>query len=209
MQTDEKRNAIRHLTFMLLFIAVVYVPFFIVLTLKYDVASVAISRIGWRFDGFRYLVSFMILTVPFMLYQVFFFIRIYGKRNKLLAFLAITGSSLIVIGGFTPYYEDTLEAVQFFHCVAAGAGAVFSFIAVTYMVAQYCASGGRQARKAAVPYGVYFIAASAAFFALQSAALFQVGLSLCSFIVMYLLNSSLVRNNIPQERKTDVVLAVS
>ena len=122
------------LSIMLLFIVGVYLPFFIVLMLKYDTFNTTLSGIGWRENGLGFLLVYIFLTVPSLIYQIFLFLNLSGKKSKLLKSLILAGSILIAIGALFPVRESSPAYSHFLHSILCQIGSVVSILAVTYMI---------------------------------------------------------------------------
>lgn len=125
------------LSMMLIFIVAIYLPFFIYLILKYDTFNTTLSCIGWRQDGLKYLLIYIFLTVPSLIYQIFLFLNLSDKKSKLLKFLILTGSLLIGIGALFPVRETSPAYSHFLHSILCQIGSVLSILAVTYMIILY------------------------------------------------------------------------
>ena len=59
------------INFMAVYLIGIYLPYILYLSVKFDIAEISLSRIGWRMDGFPFLLVYCGLTIPFMLFEAF------------------------------------------------------------------------------------------------------------------------------------------
>ncbi|MCL2153618.1 MAG: hypothetical protein FWH57_11815, partial [Oscillospiraceae bacterium] len=70
------------LRLMMLYIVAVYIPFIIILLASpYNVFVTSLSKIAWRYDGLPLIILYGTLTIPFLLYEIHFYLK-YNKRDK-------------------------------------------------------------------------------------------------------------------------------
>ena len=55
------------INFMAVYLIGIYLPYILYLSVKFDIAEISLSRIGWRMNGFPFLLVYCGLTIPFMI----------------------------------------------------------------------------------------------------------------------------------------------
>lgn len=93
------------------FMAAVYIPYMLLLGFSYDIFEHSLSRIGWRYDGFSFLLAYVLLSVPFMLYQILVNIKFRDERNRVVNTAAIVGLVLLIGGALVPFRETDRKSV--------------------------------------------------------------------------------------------------
>lgn len=177
---------------MLAFIVGVYLPFLIILMIKYDVVHYTLSAIGWREGGFVFLLIYIVITVPSIIYQIFSFLNLSSDKNTLLKILIFAGGILIAIGALFPVKTQSPQYSHILHQILCQAGGILSIISVTYMVILYVKEHKNRVRNVVVLYGELFIIVVVAFSVLNTAALFEVGASFLFLIAMFVINGILI-----------------
>ena len=182
----------KKLSIMLIFIFAVYLPFFIYLMLRYDIVRTTLSCIGWRQDGLVFLLMYIFLTVPSLIYMIFLFLNLSGKKSKLLKLLILAGSMLIGIGALFPVRDNSPAYSYFLHTTLCLIGSVLSISAVTYMIILYCKEYKNMVKNVAILFGELFIIVVVTFCLLETAALFEVGSSFLFLVAMFVINGILL-----------------
>lgn len=177
---------------MLIFIVAVYLPFFICLMFNYDTFHTTLSGVGWRQGGLEFLLVYIFLTVPSLIYQIFLFLNLSDKKSKLLKSLILAGSLLIGIGALFPVRENSPAYSYMMHSILCQIGGVLSILSVTYMIILYCKGNKDKVKNVTILYGELFIIVVVTFCLLETAAFFEVGSSLLFLIAMFVINGILL-----------------
>ena len=177
---------------MFIFIVAVYLPFFIVLTIKYDTTKISLSGIGWRESGLPFLLIYICLTVPALIYQIFLFLNLSDRKSKWLQALILAGGIMIAVGAVFPVRESSPAYSHFLHSTLCQAGGVLSILAVTFMMVLYGKTNKEKIQKVTILYGELFIIVATAFLLLETTAMLEVGVSLLFLIVMFIINGILI-----------------
>jgi len=194
VKNEESKYIKRRLNVMLAFLITAYLPFLLVITLRFDIINDSLSRIGWQLGGLGYLFVYVLYTVPFMVYQIYTFLTISAENNRLLKLLIVIGGMLIAMGAVFPVKETSPHFSHMLHSYLCQIGAVLTIITATYMVALYCKKNTSRIRVTAIAYAILLAITAVAFVYLYTAALFEAGASLLFLIAMYLLNSKSHKN---------------
>jgi len=178
------------------YLVVIYVPFVITLMLSgQNVWRLSLSRIAWQHGGLYWMVLFGVLTLPFMLYLILFYLRVDRSRTKsILVTVLLLGGAALFIGMLLP--ERTNDLVGRIHFYLEDISTVVVMLAVTGMVAQYCLSGSvcQNARQRVrrillgIGYGLFAVTAAAIFLIRGTSAMYEMGLSLGAMITLTLIN---------------------
>jgi len=176
------------------FIGLIYIPFIVFLSFKYNIIAVSLSGIGWREGGLRYLFCYVLFTVPLMIYQTALFTSLSSCKSRLLSALVIAGGLLITAGAFFPVSEASPRYCHLLHNSLCPAGSLLCITAVTYMIALYCKNKKTRVKEVAVFYGALIAFTLISFYFLKTAALFEAGSSLLFLITMVGTNSVLLDN---------------
>lgn len=202
-----KKAVRRKLRFQLLYLIVVIVPYIFILDATYDIwnTNVSLSRIGWRShvggpDGGWFLLAFIVLTCPFMVYQVWFYLKNSGRRQsrqgKFLFILSIVASATVATGAAMPYNRPQKDA-PFLHLLHNGfavLGALLAVLTVTIILVQICREADREI--ILLFYGIFAALVYYVYTVLVNAAAFQVGMTFVIFVVMYFVNRAVLVGNI-------------
>ena len=175
----------KRLVFMWLFVFAVYVPFFIFMVLRHDVGTRPMSIIGWSPGGIRYLILYVLLTLPFCLYLVIFFNKHIAGNDKFITVMAVISCVLTAAGAFIPIRRNVSEGVLLAHTVISVGGSVILMLTILYALIQHTL---KQKYKAVILplYGIYIAALLKAFYILYTAALFQLSAAVSFFIILLL-----------------------
>jgi len=160
--------------------------------IRYDTVHTTLSGIGWRQDGLAFLLIYILLTVPSLIYQIFLFLNLSGKNSKLLQSLILAGALLIGIGALFPVRETSPAYSYFLHSILCQIGGVLSIAAVTYMIILYCKENKEKVKNVTILFGELFIIVVVTFCLLETAALFEVGSSFLFLVAMFVINGILL-----------------
>jgi len=180
----------KRLNRMAAFIGVAYLPFLVFLGARYDILNDSLSRIGWQLGGFRFLVTYILYTVPFMIFQFATFQIMSDRKTKLLKALILAGGMLIAVGALFPVKESSPRYSHFLHSLLCQIGSGLTIIAVTYMFVLFCKRNKQNVKAAAIIYAHLLIIVAAAYLLLHTAALFEAGASLLFLLAMHFMNSA-------------------
>lgn len=86
----------------------IYLPYILYLSVKFDIAEISLSRIGWRMDGFPFLLVYCGLTIPFMLFEAFSYFG-YLPKGKGVARAAFIVGCAILCGGVFFHMENLIR----------------------------------------------------------------------------------------------------
>jgi len=185
--TDNRAK--KQLKIMRIFIIAVYLPFFIFLALTHDVKNYSLSNIGWRQGGEIFLIWYVVITVPFMLYQIFFFMRNTDSESRLLVIMSIIGSCFVIAGAFIPFRETDTAFVITLHNICAMMGALICVQVLVIMIAGYFKKNRDRKLMAAFLMLVVFILYI--YISISHVALFVTGLPLVCFTILYFFNKKI------------------
>ncbi|MCL2882520.1 MAG: hypothetical protein FWF45_06520 [Coriobacteriia bacterium] len=181
-----------HLRFMAAYIIVVYVPFAVALMLSgQNVGQVSLSRIAWQHGGMTWMILFGLLTLPFMLYLVYYYVRADRRRAKtILVTILLVAGVILFMGMFLP--DRGSDLLAHLHFYFEDNASLVVMLAITGMVAHYCATGGSDQRtqriSLGVGYGLFAAAACSVYLMRVTCAAFEVGLSLGAMVTLCLIN---------------------
>lgn len=183
-------NIKKRLAFMWLFVFAVYLPFFVFMVTRHNVSAISMSVIGWTSGGVRYLAAYIILTLPFCLYQLFFFNRRFAGNSKFTRVMGIVSCIMITAGAFVPVHRHG-RLFDFAHIFLSVTGAVMLMLTILIALVRYALRKKTHKIAALSLCGIYAAALLAAFYVLYTAALFQLLSSLSFFLVLLVVNTVL------------------
>ena len=128
------------INFMAVYLIGIYLPYILYLSVKFDIAEISLSRIGWRMDGFPFLLVYCGLTIPFMLFEAFSYSGYLPKRKGVVRAAFIVGCTILCGGVFFPYGESDPEIFLILHRVTGTIGAIVLLSATAYLLFSYCAA---------------------------------------------------------------------
>ena len=82
--TRTSKNVKKRLNMMVAFLGIVYLPFLVSLSARYDILNDSLSRIGWQLDGLKFLILYVLFTVPLLVSQITTFQIMTDKKTLLL-----------------------------------------------------------------------------------------------------------------------------
>ena len=186
----ETMNVKKRLNYIMAFLGVVYLPFLVFLSSQYDILNDSLSRIGWQLGGLKFLLVYVVYTVPVMIYQIFTFHIMADKKTKLLKALVFTGGMLITVGAIFPVKETSPQYSHFLHSLLCQLGSGVTIIAITYMVVLFCKRNRQNVKAAAILYAQLLTIVAIAYLLLNTAALFEAGASLLFLFAVHLMNTA-------------------
>lgn len=157
---------------------------------------ISLSSIAWQHDGLRWMIMFGTLTLPFILYQTLFFAHVSGGKPGILVKSAAFGCAVLAIGMFIP--DPGLGTMSLLHDVFENTGSTVVMLAITGMVIQCCVTCTQisLAKRIGlgIVYGIFLVLVCATIITQGPIAMFEVGLSLGSMLVLCLIDSWTVRD---------------
>jgi|GEM_PF-6162161 len=213
--TKERREQIKHkLRFQFIYITAVFIPYIVILfaTFGFDIFDkfVTLSRVGWRTEvdtssgkiiedpmGWIYLAAFLVLSTPFMVYQMWFYLKSSNRwkgtgrsSGKFLFALTVLGCLLIIIGCLIPFYPisdpRSTQAMHDWHNFLAVSGSLLTVAAVTIALMQVAREKNTQAIM--ILYALFVALVYYVYTVLVNAIAFEVGLTFAVFLLMYFIN---------------------
>ena len=206
---SHKKQVCKKLRFQLIYIWAVIAPYIYILEATYDIIKhpdpmITLSRIGWRTQvggprGALFLFAFIVLTCPFMVYQVWFYLKHSGRKGQRswrILYLAIAGAAFVAAGAAMPYNKKVTEApiMHALHNGFAVIGALLTVLTVTLILIQICRETHHEI--ILVFYGLFAASVYYAYTVLINAAVFQVGLTFIIFIALFYINRTVLRRNL-------------
>ena len=185
----QQRNIKHHLVFMWVYLLGIYVPFVIYLIINHNVSTTPMSVIGWSSGGLRYLVSYLILTLPFALYLLFFFNRNFIGNNKFVKNFSMVCCILLTAGSFIPIKDHVSEAVLLAHTVICVSSSIFLMLTILYALILYAMKKKSRILLFSL-YGIYVAALLIGFYILYTAALFQLMATVSFFLILLFVNTT-------------------
>jgi len=186
----ETRTTKYELAFMALYIVFVYVPFALAMALSgYDVARTSLSAIAWQHGGKVFIILYGTLTIPFLLFQIGFYLKFNRKRRDALLIPLIAGCVLLGVGIVFPF--TGVDISSHLHTLFIIIGTVIVILAVTGIIIRYVKRLKEEAHNytvIAILYGILIIAVASVFFIAGSVALLEIDASLIFMVVLYLVN---------------------
>ena len=217
LNTAQKKEAFRKMLPQLVYIVVIFMPFCYMLSITYDIWDPykSLSRIGWRTEvggpgGWVYLLMFVILSGPFMVYQVWFYLkhRVTKNQSKFLLILVIVAAVAMAVGAGIPFYHiDDPRATQVLHTLHNGfsmLGALLGVLTVTIIMIQVT----RENKQAIIltVYALFCFCLFQVYMEIQNATGFEVGLVFIIFIAMYLINRIVLRRKMKAKLRAQQAL---
>lgn len=199
----------RKLRFQFIYILAVIVPYIFIIEATYNIFKdpdplITLSRIGWRTHvggprGVWFLIFFVALTCPFMVYQVWFYLKHSGRKGRgarRLFILSTTAAVSVATGAAMPYNKTRAEAPlwHLLHNGFAMLGALLAVLAVTLILIQVCREADREI--ILVFYALFAAFVYAIYSTLHNAAAFQIGMTFTIFVVMYYINKVVLYRNV-------------
>jgi len=111
------------------------VPFVVLLIVMFYPTQQSLSGIGWRHGGMYLLAPYTFLMGMAMMYAMWIFQKLLGRRSKALIILMSIGCLLVIAGVFVPVRAHELGGINtFFHDRMAQLGSAICVVAGIYMM---------------------------------------------------------------------------
>ncbi|MCL2293468.1 MAG: hypothetical protein FWC36_01160 [Spirochaetes bacterium] len=185
--SKKQQNSTRfQLIFMWLFVFAVYLPFFVFMLIRHDICTTPISVIGWHVS-LQYLILYIILTLPFCLYLLFFFNKYFIGNKKTINIAAVISAVFITVGALIPLTGT--ENMLLAHTIISVSSSIILMLIILFALILHAV---KKKHKAAILflYGIYIAALLIAFYILYTAALFQLAATLSFFLILLFINTS-------------------
>jgi len=159
---------------------------------RHDVSVTSISVIGWYSGGLRYLIVYLMLTLPFGLYQLFFLNHHFAGQYTWVYIASAISCILMTIGGFIPLrWEERYLSVNTVHeIVSVGSAVVFMMVILTTLI--LCARKSRHKVLFLSLCAIYPVVLLIGFMAFYTSALFQLSATLSFLVVLLVVNAVFV-----------------
>ena len=185
----QKHNLKYQLIFMWLYMLVIYVPFCVFLFTRHDVSVISLSAIAWFRYGLFYLILYLALTLPFLLYQLILLNRHFAGNHKWIYIVATISCIFIIIGGFIPL--RTGEQYVFINNIhvflSVGSTIVFMFVMMVTLL--FCAHKSEYKLLLYSLCGIFVIMLLIGFIILWTSALFQLLATLSFMLILLCVNT--------------------
>lgn len=193
------------------YIITVFVPYMWIFERSYDIwAGYSLSRIGWRPhiggpNGVWFLIGFLILTCPFMVYQVWFYLRNSGHKSQKLLYMSIVSALFLATSAAMPYDRPQTETplLHALHNGFAVLGALSAVLVLTIILARVCRESHREI--ILVLYALFAFAVFLVYTTTRNAAAFQIGMTFTIFVIMYFINRAIIRRSITHSSDKNAV----
>ena len=188
-----------HLLFTLLYIAVIYIPFMIlVIASPYNVLNTSLSSIAWRHDGLAYIILYGVLTIPFLWYEISFYLKNDKRRKNALVWPLMAGCLLLGVGIIFPCRGGDFSTQL--HCLFSQAGAVVLILAITGIIIRFCKNVIQNKKsiivKISVFYGALIAFIGISFIGIGAIAIVEVGSSFIYMIILFSINFTLAEKSL-------------
>ena len=200
------------LTFMILYIIFIYLPYYVmIIASPYDILTTSLSNIAWKLNGFPLIILYGTLTLPFLLFEIYFYLKFNKQKKDILKWSLISGCLLLGVGICFPNNGSwTLISL---HCSFSEIGAGLTMLSITGIIIRYCKRHKEDKKslitKIALVYGVFLIPVAATLILAGTPALFEVGSTFIFMIILYCFNVSSVREFLQEQggNKSDSISA--
>ena len=179
------------INFMAVYLMGIYLPNILYLSVKFDIAEISLSRIGWRMDGFPFLLVYCGLTIPFMLFEAFSYSGYLLKGKGVVRAAFIVVCAILCGGVFFPYGESDPEIFLVLHRITGTIGAIVLLTVTAYLLFSYCAV--HKIKKTLcicinVFYLIFFGLMVQAFFTTGTTAIFETASTYINMVILFALN---------------------
>ena len=187
---------------MWLYVFCVYLPYIFYMFKNHNIFRLPISLIGWHTGGLHYLFIYIILTLPFCLYLVFFLNRHFIGNNKFISIMSVVSSILITIGAFIPLNGSAASDFSLYaHTIVSVSATIILMLTV---LSAFVLHALRQKHKVIILslYGLYAAALLKGFYIFYTAAVFQLMSSLSFFLILVFINTTAIKTTPLESGKT-------
>ena len=136
---------------MRIYVFAVYLPFIflIIFFLREYIGNFSMSYIGWITVGLHVLVLYVLLTIPFCFYQIFFFNKHFLKNNTVLFYMSVGCCASVILGTFLPLVPNPYRYFNFgnfMHIFFSMGGVIVLIAAVNYALLLLAKNNTRKKR---------------------------------------------------------------
>ena len=183
-------NMKRQVIFMWLFTLAIYLPFFLIVSHRYDVRETSLSALSWSSGDMYYLVVYLILALPSGVYCIFFMNWNFNGNYKWIYRIAPISCIFISIGAFIPFRRSDPDffILNYIHTYVSliSTTAFFSVMMTTLFL---CARKSRHKWLLYSLYAVFIIALFVGYFTLGAAAWYTFASGLGFLIILAFTNT--------------------
>ena len=172
------------------YIFIIYLPFFVLMTVRHDVGTLPISVIGWNTAGLHYLIIYILLTLPFIIYMVFFLNRQFLENNKFIKYMTVISSIFITIGSFIPVIQ-TNPVILLAHTIVSVSSSILLMLTILFALVLHAVKNKHKIILLSF-YGMYVAGLSIGFYILYTAALFQLMASISFMLILLVVNTGTI-----------------
>ena len=184
------QNMKRQVIFMWLYIFVIYLPFFLIVSHRHDVKEMSLSAISWSSGDMHYLVLYLMLALIPGLYYTFFMNWNFSGNYKWI-YKAISISCIFIsIGAFIPFRRSDPDffILNYIHTYVSLISTT-AFFSIMFTTLFLCACKSRHKWLFYSLYTVFIIALFIGYFNLGSAALYALAAGLGFLIILAFTNT--------------------
>ena len=190
-ETPQNQSIRRQLNFMILYVIAVYIPFIIgVITSPYNVLNTSLSKIAWTYDGLTWITLYGILTIPFLVYEIYFYLKFNKEKKDALVGPLLVGCLILGLGIVFPCRGSNFIIKM--HCILSQGGAYLIILAITFIIIRYCkklkADQKSSRTKIAILYGTIFVAIGTLYLLTGTPAILEVGSTFSFLVILYIVN---------------------
>jgi len=179
----------KHISFMWLYLFVIYLPFCAFLLHRHPVHNTSMSVIGWG-SGLHYLALYLALTLPFGLYLLFTLNRLYAGNRRWITVTALISSVFMVIGGFIPLEYGAHTVNRIHEIISIASSIIFMF--VTWVTLILCARESKHKVLYLTLCSIYPILLIIGFSIWFTAALYQILATISFLLVLAIVNTVVI-----------------
>jgi len=135
---------IRRVTFDWFLLVGVYLSYVLFTVIHHsDEIARSLSGLGWRAGNIGKLIFYVLFTIGFLIYQMRLFIKLSGRKHRLINWMMIVGAFFMVLGSSFPikdnqYIPNVSTAVDVLHTVFGTIGIGIVVVTISLMVIAYC-----------------------------------------------------------------------
>lgn len=202
INNQSSRNLKRQLLFMWLYVFVLYIPFYFIMLERHSVNYISLSVIGWFTGGLHYIALFMLLTLPFGLYMLFYLNKHLLGNFRWINIAGVISCVFMTIGGFIPLGMG--DFLYYAHVITSISSSVV-FMLTLFIALLMCAWRSKNKWLFLALCGLHAIAQVIGFILLYTSALYQLTVTLSYMLIFLVVNTvsicRLLKNNTSIESK--------